>query len=344
MSNNYFLQPKFNIIDVEIFVINIFGKSCKATKLVSYNDQNFQLKDNTGKDFVLKISNTSENYEILDAQNKAMEHLLLNQINCPVVCSSQAGEKISTIKNKEGTTFYVRLLTFLQGTFIGELNKPSVKLYHNLGLFIASVTRAFESFSHSALHRYLKWDLKNSLDINDHLNYIENPEKRTIVEHFMVQFQIKVVPKLSKLRTGVIHNDANQYNTLVNDSGDEIAGIIDFGDMVYSHVIFEPAIAIAYAILSKDHPIDTATQIVECFHKEYPLTETELELLFYLIAIRLCASVTYSAYEQKLEPENEYLKISEKQAWDTLEKLIIIDPLMVQNRFRKACKFMNSTA
>lgn len=38
-------------------------------------------------------------------------------------------------------------------------------------------------------------------------------------------------------------------------------------------------------------------------------------------AIEVCTSVCMSAYQSKLEPENEYLLISAKPAWTLLERV-----------------------
>ena len=44
-------------------------------------------------------------------------------------------------------------------------------------------------------------------------------------------------------------------------------------------------------------------------------------VLYPLICARLCVSVTNSAYQQSVEPDNDYLTISERPAWALLDKL-----------------------
>jgi 4-aminobutyrate aminotransferase-like enzyme len=48
-------------------------------------------------------------------------------------------------------------------------------------------------------------------------------------------------------------------------------------------------------------------------------------------------SVCHSANQSRHEPDNEYLRISEKPAWDLLVKLAAIHPRLVQYSFRQAC-------
>ena len=93
----------------------------------------------------------------------------------------------------------------------------------------------------------------------------------------------------------------------------------------------------AYATLNKVDVLAAARPIVSGYHAEYPLTEAELELLFPLIAIRLATSVTMSAHQQKLEPDNDYLRISETPAWAALQKLADVPPALAHFTFRAAC-------
>ena len=101
----------------------------------------------------------------------------------------------------------------------------------------------------------------------------------------------------------------------------EVTGVIDFGDMVYTQTVNEVAIACAYAMLDKADPLAAAKSIVGGYHQVYPLTEPELAVLFDLIRMRLCMSVCHCAHQSHQEPENEYLRISERPAWALFHKL-----------------------
>ena len=81
----------------------------------------------------------------------------------------------------------------------------------------------------------------------------ETRDRRSIPD----PFRSDIEPLLPGLPQGVIHNDGNDYNVLVEPSGDwgnQVSGVIDFGDMVHSCRINELAVACAYAMLDKaDH-------------------------------------------------------------------------------------------
>src|SRR5690606_4065306 len=157
---------------------------------------------------------------------------------------------------------------------------------------------------------------------------------------FRSRFEQNIVPKLPFLRAQVIHNDANDWNVLVNEQDhSQIAGVIDFGDSVHTILIAEVAIACAYSILDTEDPIGAAAALTAGFHDFYPLLAEELDILFDLIAMRLVTSVTISASRRDWTDDNPYLAISEAPAWKLLEKLDAINPRFATAIFRKACGF-----
>jgi len=128
------------------------------------------------------------------------------------------------------------------------------------------------------------------------------------------------------LRQGVHQNDANDYNVLVNPEQQEVTGILDFGDTVFTHTVNELAISIAYAAMHKPDPLTAAADVVRGFHRIFPLHEAELDVLWTMIGARLMVSVVNSAIGKIERPDNEYLQISERPAWDLLRKMHDIHP------------------
>ncbi len=167
-----------------------------------------------------------------------------------------------------------------------------------------------------------------------------DPVKSDLIKRLLERFQTQIEPQLNRLPTSVIHNDANDYNVLVEPHGkwrNRVSGVIDFGDMVFTHTVGEAAIACAYAMLNKADPLAAAAHIVAGYHQSRPLTEQELDVLFDLICMRLCMSVCHAANQTRFEPDNEYLRISEKPVWALLEKLQHIHPRLARYVLRHAC-------
>ena len=102
------------------------------------------------------------------------------------------------------------------------------------------------------------------------------------------------------------------------DEKGHISGIIDFGDMAHTFLVSELAVAITYLILEEEDPFEKIKTVVYGYQSVLPLREEEIESLIYLICIRACITVVTANYRKKLFPENEYITVTEAQAWNFL--------------------------
>ncbi len=334
-------QPPI-FIDACRIAFELYSLSASARSLPGERDYNFHLKTDSGREFVLKIAQAEEQRDTLDMQNRALEHLAAYDpsLLLPQVCPTSTGESIAQVKTGDGTAHLARLLTYVPGKLFAETRPHTPELLASLGNLLGRMDRALQDFSHPAAHRTLKWDPQRAGWIRDYLQHIVQPERRAIVECFLSAFEAEVLPALPALRMSVIHNDANDYNVLVGDftrGSRQVVSVIDFGDMVHTYTICELAIATAYAMMGKVDPLSAAAHVVAGYHEAFPLAEAEMAVLYPLICIRLCISVINSAYQQKLEPHNEYLTISEQPAWVLLEKLANTHPRLAHYTFRQAC-------
>ena len=328
----------FAIAEIEQLVADYYGLQTKAKPLTGEYEFNYLLTAHDGTRYIFKVAGAENSYEFFDAQVKIIAHLS---------GSSISDKLFSYIPNKQGgfiTThdaadkrYYLRLLSYLPGEFWCNTTNHSDALYDDFGNFLGNMDKALEDFAHPAMHRYYVWDISNAADANRKLHCIKDHERRRIAGYFLLQFETEVLPVISSLRHAYVHHDANDTNILVKE--DKVVGLIDFSDMVYTALINNLAVACTYAIMHHHDPLQAATLVVKGYHEAYPLTEQEVDLLYYLIAARLCISVTQSAWNASIETNNEHHFISEKPAWELLYKIIRINPLKAQNNFRKACGF-----
>ncbi|MGD9396466.1 MAG: aminotransferase class III-fold pyridoxal phosphate-dependent enzyme [Candidatus Thorarchaeota archaeon] len=334
-------RPNLNTEIASDIVMSLYGLSGSSRELPSERDQNFHVISETGEEYVLKISTASEMRETLEFQNSAMHHIA-SRNELPITSIIQkaiSGEEITQIETPQGDSHFVRLISYLHGRVMSSVNPHSSDLLIDFGRFVGSISKSLADFAHTVAHRDFYWDLKKaSSTIEKFKEHIPDSEKRELVDYFLNLYQNMVEPRMGELRKSVIHNDVNDDNVIINNPHDDERsfGILDFGDMVYSHTINELAIAIGYAMLDKADPIGTAQNIIRGYHSVFPLTEQELELLFPLACTRLATSVSVSAYQKKLEPENEYLIISEARAWDVLSQLATVHPRFAAYCFRQA--------
>jgi 4-aminobutyrate aminotransferase-like enzyme len=307
-----------------------FGiENATLQKLESYEGNiNYRVDTARGQKFVYKQYKTESGlYERLDAENQVLLKLSNQGTDAyPTPIRNLKGNFLSQIEHGKQLG---RLLTFVEGESLAQV-EHSPKLFRSVGRFLAQMNKTLLDFRHPAIEsRRLDWDLRHCLDNRKYIDYIETPQQRKLVDYFFLQFGEIVLPEIPNLRRSVIHSDANDWNLLVQ--GDQLCGIIDFGDMVYSSLINELAIALAYALFGKSKPIEWACHIIEGYSEILQLDKKEIELLYYLIAARLCVSVCKSAYDKTRDPDNEYLTVSEKPAWEMLEKWISISPIKMTN-------------
>jgi 4-aminobutyrate aminotransferase-like enzyme/Ser/Thr protein kinase RdoA (MazF antagonist) len=336
--------PSFSLDEATQFAKQIFNLKCTARPLPSERDQNFLLESEKGERFVLKIANATEERAMLEAQNQVMEHVAKHISFCPRVLRTANGEETAIIKSQNGKNHFIRLVTYLPGTPLGNVKHHSDELLYDLGHKIGQLTNTLHDFDHPVLHRDFHWDFANGLDIvrkNDKL--IQDETLRKTVLELASDFEQNTAPILPSLPLSIIHNDANDYNLLAGGRNDphtknqSIVGLIDFGDMVYSYTVGDLAVAIAYAILSKPDPLGTAAHIVRGYNDGYSLTGNELRALFGLVTMRLCMSVCIAAGQRASQPDNDYLSISQALIRETLPKLAAILPRFAEAVFRDAC-------
>jgi 4-aminobutyrate aminotransferase-like enzyme/Ser/Thr protein kinase RdoA (MazF antagonist) len=336
--------PGFTFDEAIRFAKQIFNMECIASPLPSERDQNFLLQAESGKRFVLKIANATEERVMLEAQNQVMEHVVKYVSFCPRILQTTNGEEITTVKAQDGKNHFVRLVTYLPGTPLGNVKHHSDELLYDLGYKIGQLTNALSDFDHPALHRNFHWDLANGLDIvRENGKLIQNKTLRKTILELASNFEQNIAPILPGLPVSIIYNDGNDYNLLAGGGENPytknrgIVGLIDFGDMVYSYTVGDLAVAIAYASLGKPDPLETAAQIVKGYHAVHHLTEVELRVLFGLITMRLCMSVCIGAEQQASQPDNDYLSISQTPIHETLPDLATIHPRFAEAIFRNAC-------
>jgi 4-aminobutyrate aminotransferase-like enzyme/Ser/Thr protein kinase RdoA (MazF antagonist) len=338
--------PRFTAEEAERLAADRFGVAGRASPLPSERDQNFRIRAADGTSFILKVANERERPEILDFQERALAHLAERSptLVLPRVVPDVEGRCVGRVPHG-GAEHLVRLLTWVPGRVLAETRPHTRTLLASLGRALGRMDRAFEGFAHPSMNRPLQWDLGRLPWIAAEAGRFE-PPRRALVERVVGRFADRATPILGQLRRQVIHNDWNDHNVIVGvaEGSDErrpdeplVLGAVDFGDMLESWTVADLAVACAYAMLGKLDPVGAAAAIVEGYHSALPLEEAELDVLLDLVRARLAISVTMAACQSAQAPDNEYLRVSERVAWDLLSDLDAVEPAWAIACFRKAC-------
>lgn len=308
-----------------------FGLSPRAIHLLEgYEDKTYRIDSPKGRN-VLKTHT---------AKPGVIHHLTLENEFVQALDESLPYDFPLPLKTTDGSKWepygqkLIRLLPFLEGDFLAEVTHTD-KLLESLGTFLGKVNQVGMSLTpETVLTGAPAWDLQHLPFHKQNLNALEDPKDRALIEYYLLQYDQIVEPWRYSLRKCLIHNDANDWNVLTQKG--TVSGIIDFGDMCYSWLINELAVALPYVLAEREDPLRVAGIVIKAYHREFPLKREELELLYYLIAGRICMSLCNSARAAKLRPESDYIRISELSMKQLLHKWISISPEAAANCFLEA--------
>ncbi|HEV8600579.1 MAG TPA: aminotransferase class III-fold pyridoxal phosphate-dependent enzyme [Gemmatimonadales bacterium] len=336
-----FERPSFGLEEAREIARERFGLAGQLVELPSERDRNFRITTAEGERFVLKLAHAEESPQVLDLQHRALEQIAERApaLTLPRLVRSQSGAELETVRSSEGTPHLARVFSWVEGPEWARVAPHSPELLRSLGQTIGGLDRALEGYEHPAAVRELKWDLTRASWIREHLHRVSDPARRALVEGHLDRFETEVLPALATLRRSIIHNDANDWNVIVEPGHPferRVAGLLDFGDMLESVTVADLAIACAYAMQGKPDPLGAAVEVVAGYHQVHPLTEPELAALFPLICTRLAVSVVNSAEQAAAFASEPYLSISEADAWATLERLEQLHPRFAHYSFRAA--------
>ncbi len=302
----------------------------KIKALNAYANANYLIETKSKKYILKEYIYEHDLFEFLQAESNILQSL---SEKLPAYFQKVFPNKNNQVVFQIDDKMY-RLISYLEGDLLVKVTH-SKDLLENFGEILAKADLVLQKLNLPVIKaRQYEWDILQIDLSKKYFQEIENPADRKLVEYFYLQFNEEVRPNIPELRKSIIHADANDYNILVEN--DKISGIIDFGDSVYSLLINELAVALTYIMFEKNEPLKYAEAVIKGYQKIIPLQEKETDILYYLIAARLCISVSQAAHTKKLKPDDEYIAISEKPAWNLLKKWLTINPLHAQNAFRQA--------
>jgi 4-aminobutyrate aminotransferase-like enzyme/Ser/Thr protein kinase RdoA (MazF antagonist) len=302
--------PRFTADEAAQIAAEVFGVHGTASDLGSERDQAFLLDDG-GAGGVLKISNSGEDEEVLDFEEAAIAHIAAVDPELPVARPLAPRAAFGG--------HHVRLFERRHGHKGGpELEDAAV---FEASAVHARLCLALRSFFHPAAARELLWDVRAAPRLRPLLDEIGDEERRALVSRALAGFEERVLPEWGRLRAQVVHGDFNLDNLLL-DERDRIAGILDFGDCC--HTALAADVAVALASLLRGRPLDDSFRLariaLDGFASRLPLEPLELELLGDLVAARLAAIVSISAWRTRRYPENAaYIEAWDDDSWRLLE-------------------------
>ena len=299
------------------FLYDHYGITASIEKLSSDRDLNFKVSAGE-KNFVMKIANSSEDKNILQMQNNALWYISSQDesIEVPIPINSKYKKDI-TVMEGHNSKNYVRLLTYIEGDFLKNV-KPNTIMLFSVGEFLGNLDNALIGFEHRSSSREFIWDAAQVDVLIRQLNH--SRDDRSLIEYFIKTYKDNVFNHINELSKGIIHNDGNDHNIIIDQNG-KIKSIIDFGDMIFTLQALEPAVCMAYIAMSQKNPFELIASLLKGYSSKKPLSDKDLQSVVYLMCLRMCVTINMSVYRRKLFPENDYISISEDSARNFLNHM-----------------------
>lgn len=337
------IKNKPGISDKEIkdFVKEAYGLHVSCKELEGERDQNFLIITAEGQKYVLKVTNPEEATQFIEAQVDVLNFLSKRINTCPFVIKDKEGNDISTIETGSGKNYRVRIVSYFQGKPLGSLHDYPDDIITDLGHKVGMLDNVLGEYVNDAFRRDFIWDLKHfKRVVNEYGGLIKDNDLRRFIDQTTKEYLEIVSPGIDSLRQSIVHNDINDFNIIVGPGEDGvpgIQGIIDFGDMVYSYTVANPAVAIAYLMLEKTDPLRAIAVFVKAYNESFELLEKEMSVLFTMAKMRLAMSIVIAASQQLDRPDDKYLAISQEPIRNAISGIEYIHPLHAEAVIRIAC-------
>ncbi|TDQ80902.1 Ser/Thr protein kinase RdoA (MazF antagonist) [Dongia mobilis] len=333
-------KPTLSAEEAVVLAESRFGVRGTAYQLTSERDANFRIRTADGAGYVLKLANPAEEEAVTNLQTMALLHIAQRDPDLPVqrVFPSLSGRHEEILTDAEGRPMVLRLFSYLEGTPLHQVPRSPTQR-RNLGAHLARLTCALADFSHSATHHDLQWDIKHAHRLWDLLPYVEAGARRGLVEQILRNFDEFALPAMPQLRAHFVHNDLNPYNVLVaEEDHDRIAGILDFGDMVWTPLVNDLAVASSYQLALEGNPLEDVAEFIGAYHAVLPLEAREIDLLYDLIAARMATTICIASWRASRYPENrDYILRNAPRAWAGIEAFARLPREAAQAQLRRAC-------
>ena len=307
--------PRFSAEEAAEIAANLFDLRGDTVALGSERDQMFLIEDGDAGGGVLKISNLGEEPPVIELEEDALLHIARVDPELPI--ARQRGR--ATVDGADGPHF-IRLFERARGRVGGpDLGDDAVTAF---AATHARLTLALRGFFHPAAGRDLLWNPAQTARLRPLAASIPDGGRRGIVERVVDRFEEQVLPRWAYLPAQVVHGDFTLDNVFLDDH-DRVAGIVDFGDMSFGARAGDFAIGLVSLLRGRpeDDVFRVARIAIDGYTSRIPLEDEELDLLGDLVAARLAALVTISAWRVERYPENaEYIQSWDTDSWALLEQ------------------------
>ncbi len=300
-------------------IVENYGIRGSMERLAGEN-LNYLILSDGGMPYVVKIVDEDMPPAVVEMESQAVEHAIARGFSAqlPKIVENLNGniETRINIRNKESNR--LRIITYIDGIVLQKIPDISVKLLKNLGLTLAEFHLAMVDFRHPVARRSHRWNLAEAGQHEHLAGKLDDPARRELLAWAFGAWK-QAEDGLESLRWQFIHGDMNPENILVE--GDRVTGLVDFGDSGMNPTVCDLAICLAYLMMNKQNPLETAALVTDAYHVVRPLDRAERAAILPLVCGRLAVSIAISTERRAIDPGNPNWFGSESSAWDLLQVL-----------------------
>jgi hydroxylysine kinase len=325
-------------IDEKVVADNLdwaYGLTGALSRIDTEKDDTFLLDTGTRR-YLVKVAPHAEDPAVVNLQSAAMLHLERETPYLPAqrLIPGLDGQVETFIRDEHGRPRILRVMSYLEGSLLRDVPASEAQM-RSVGVMMARTDAALSGFRHANDERLLLWNLKLFPHMRRLVEYTDDPVHRGLAHHVFDRFDQCVTPVADQLESQCIHGDFSPFNVLVDpDSPEFVTGIIDFGDVMYSPVLFELAVAVANQLgLDESDPWSSAVQIVHGYRNVRPLSAETTELLAVAGPARLLLRALVYGWRAVVDPRSrEYGLLHSAKDWQRLQLALSVDERDVRER------------
>jgi hydroxylysine kinase len=312
-----------------------YGLNGELTRIDTEKDDTFRL-DTGARRFLVKVAPHSEDPQVVNLQSAAMRHLELEAPDLPAqrLIPGVDGQLETPIQDGQGRGRVLRVMSWVEGTVLRSLTPTDTQL-RRVGATLARIDDALAGFRHPHDGRLLLWDLKLFPHMRGLAEHVEDRERRDLALRLFDRFESCVTPVMDTLESQVIHGDFSPFNVLVDPEDPEfITGVIDFGDVMYSPILFELSVAVANQLgVDQADPWGSAVQIVRGYREVRAIDDDTAQLLAVTGPARLLLRALVYGWRAVVDPRSrEYGLLHSAQDWTRVQAALAVPEADVRSR------------
>jgi 4-aminobutyrate aminotransferase-like enzyme/Ser/Thr protein kinase RdoA (MazF antagonist) len=314
-------RPALSDVEAVELARACFGvTAATARDLGSERDRTFALRDPGGEPVaILKVSNASEDPEVLDMEAEVALHVMAADPGLRVAVPwrpagdsdparpaahparpARPGDAVTELRarwSRGDATHWARLYDVLPGHSRIDAEQVSDAALIAWGETTARLDQALRGFTHPRARRVMLWDVQHALAARAMLDDIRDARQRGLVTRVLDEYERTVTPMWPRLRAQVAHTDLSVDNTLTDDAG-FITGIIDFGDMSHTALMTELASVLDSLGVGRegDELFRLARLVLDGFQRRTELEDSELDVLGVMWAARSAVTIAISSW------------------------------------------------